>query len=87
MQLLLLVCFVVFLLCLPVRLVLSLCCGVKLQAPGQGQTPSANNEDDFDEHDRDVVIDMPEETVSTEEVVHLNKYVVPCPKKYTKLFS
>ena len=87
MQLLLLVCFVVFLLCLPVRLVLSLCCGVKLQPPGQAQTPGAANEDDFDEHDRDVVINMPEETISAEEVVHLNRSLLPCPTVYATLLS
>ena len=81
-QLLLLVCFVVFLLCLPVRLVLSLCCGVKLQPPGPAQTPGAANEDDFDEHDRDVVINMPEETITPEEVLHINSYLVPCPIMY-----
>ena len=87
MQLLLVVCFVVFLLCLPVRLVLSLCCGVKLQPPGQGQTPSAADEDDFDEHDRDVVINMPEESISAEEVVHLISKPVPCPTLYATLLS
>ena len=86
-QLLLLVCFVVFLLCLPVRLVLSLCCGVKLQPPGQAQTPSAANEDDFDEHDRDVVINMPEESVLAEEVVYLYKELEPCPKLYVTFLS
>ena len=79
MQLLLLVCIVAFLLCLPVRLVLSLCCGVKLQPPGQGRTSGAANEDDFDENDRDVVINMPEESITAEKVSHLNKIIISCP--------
>lgn len=87
MQLLLLVCIVAFLLCLPVRLVLSLCCGVKLQPPGQGRTPGAANEDDFDENDRDVVINMQEESITAEKVSHLNRIVIPCSMMCVTLSS
>ena len=67
MQLFLLLAFVVFILCLPVRLVLSLCCGVKLQPPGH-RPPGATSEEDGDEDDRNVVINMPQETVAPDQV-------------------
>lgn len=60
-------CFVVFLLCLPVRLVLSLCCGVRLQTPGV-RPPGATENADKDE-DPEVVINMPPETAAPDQVL------------------
>lgn len=68
-QLVLLVAFILFLLCLPVRLVLQLCCGVKLQPPpGHYPQPGAANDLDVDEDDRDVVINIPPETAAPDQV-------------------
>ena len=64
-QVLLLLCLVVFLLCLPVRLVLTLCCGVKLHPPGQ-HPPGGDADEDADE---EVVINMPPETATPEQVM------------------
>ena len=79
LQLLLLLCLVVFLLCLPVRLLLTLCCGVKLHPPGQ-HPPGGNVDEDADE---EVVINMPPETATPGEVmlawkaVNLTAWVQP----------
>ena len=67
-QLLILAAFIVFLLCLPVRLVLQLCCGVKLQPPPGHRPPGEADDEDLDESDRDVVIDIPPETAAPNQV-------------------
>ena len=68
LQLLLLAALIVFLLCLPVRLVLQLCCGVKLQPPPGHHPHGAADDEDMDENDRDVVINMPPETAAPSQV-------------------
>ncbi len=64
LQLLLLLGLIVFLLCLPVRLVLLLCCGVKLDPPGQSP-PGGDADEDASE---ETVINMPPETAAPQQV-------------------
>ncbi len=59
-QLLVLLCLVLFIICLPVRLVLGLCCGVKLQPP-QRERPEDGSDPDRDEDP--VIINIPPDVV------------------------
>lgn len=57
LQLLVLLCAVLFIICLPVRLVLGVCCGVKLQPP-QRERAEDGSEPDQD-GDPTVIINIP----------------------------
>ena len=57
LQLLVLLCTVLFIICLPVRLVLGVCCGVKLQPPQQERAEDGSEPDQ--DGDPTVIINIP----------------------------
>lgn len=56
MQVLVVLCLILFVLCLPVRLILGLCCGIKLQPP---QRERDGDEAEPDQDTDPVIINIP----------------------------
>lgn len=89
-QLLVLLCAVLFVICLPVRLVLGLCCGVKLQPPqrerpGDGSEPDQDGDPIVINIPPDVVVDRPG-TSAAPQVTNLDSLEPPeTPKPVTHM--
>ena len=60
MQVLVVLCLILFVLCLPVRLILGLCCGIKLQPP---QRERDGDEAEPDQDTDPVIINIPPDVV------------------------